>query len=82
MSEISTEEKKPVGRPRKYVDSFAKDYVNQTFYNQNYYKKKETLKKQIIDCECGNKICLSNLNIHLKTKLHKRRLALKKNLLN
>jgi len=83
-SKISTEHKNPVGRPRKFIDSLAKDYINQTLYNQIYYKKikdkkKETYTKQkkIIECECGNKICFSNLNIHLKTKLHKRRFAIK-----
>ena len=85
-SKISLELTKPVGRPRKFIDSLAKDYINQTLYNQIYYKKNKdkkketyTKQKQIIVCDCGNQICFSNLNIHLKTKLHKRRLAIKQN---
>jgi len=72
-------EKKKVGRPRKFTNGLARDYNNQSNYNADYYQKnkeKQRLKylekNEKITCECGRTINKSKLTSHLLTNLHKR----------
>ena len=72
-------EKKKVGRPRKFNNGLARDYNNQSNYNADYYqrnKEKQRLKylekNEKITCECGRTINKSKLESHLLTNLHKR----------
>jgi len=74
------ENKKNVGRPRKYDNGLARDYDNQSNYNQLYYEKnKENRRlkyaeknKEVIECDCGRSIKKNKYENHLLTQLHQR----------
>jgi len=75
--------KKNVGRPRNFIDTYSTTYENQTEYNKKYYqnnkeKMKEKYKqnKKMIQCECGKILSQTQLQIHLQTTLHKRKLSI------
>ena len=77
-------EKKKVGRPRKFTNCLARDYNKLSNYNAVYYQKnkeKQRLKylekNEKITCECGRTINKSKLASHLLTNLHKRFLDMK-----
>tara|TARA_Y100001963_G_scaffold133437_2_gene193075 strand:+ start:2974 stop:3276 length:303 start_codon:yes stop_codon:yes gene_type:complete len=86
MSEILI--KKSVGRPRKYDNGLAKDYTNQSNYNQLYYQKnkeKRRIKnaeknKEVIVCSCGRTVNKNKYESHLQTQLHHRFLQKKQSM--
>tara|TARA_Y100000004_G_scaffold163568_1_gene193034 strand:+ start:177 stop:464 length:288 start_codon:yes stop_codon:yes gene_type:complete len=78
-TDLNIENKRKVGRPRKYEDGLARDYKNQSNYNANYYQKnKEKQRQKYLDnnvkvtCECGRVVSKLKLASHLQTNLHKR----------
>ncbi len=85
--------KKSVGRPRKYQNGLAKDYTNQSNYNQIYYEKTKEHRrlknaeksKESIVCDCGRTLSKNKYEKHLQTQLHQRFLQKKQlnnNLIN
>jgi hypothetical protein len=62
-------EKKPIGRPKLYNDINYKE--NPTEYHQKYYHKKRAYE---VKCECGDYIKSTNVQKHLKRKIHIKKL--------
>jgi hypothetical protein len=70
--------KQKIEYQKNYVEENHDKYIN---YQKDYYnrRKEEILsqKKEKIMCECGRTLTSGNMTSHLKTKLHKKHLALK-----